>query len=57
MANFGGSGFTADVQSLEADALQCIQEQVTQTPLAFNSQVTHQWHKATACRKLDMYLQ
>ena len=42
MANFGSSDFKADVQSLEADALQCIQEQVTQTPLMFASQVPHQ---------------
>lgn len=35
VANFGGSSFTCDVSSLEADALQCIQESLQQTQVPF----------------------
>lgn len=35
VANFGGSAFACDVSSLEADALQCIQESLQQTQVPF----------------------
>lgn len=35
LANFGNSCFTCDVSALEADALECIQDQVQQTPMPF----------------------
>lgn len=39
VANFGSSSFKADVQSLEADALQCMHQQVAHTALEFVPQV------------------
>lgn len=42
VANFGSSSFTGDVSSLEADALQCIQESVQQTQVPFPVQVRPQ---------------
>ena len=39
VANFGGSSFTCDVSSLEADAAQCIQDEVQQTQVPFDVKV------------------
>ena len=41
LANFGNSCFTCDVSALEADALECIQDQVQQTPMPFPVKVTY----------------